>query len=241
VLLEEARRVLRLAEHAQDAARSASEHATARVRVGYVTSALPAVVPRALQALHASGAESTLDPGSPLEIIEAVRSGYLDAAVIPLPAPTTGLHVTPLRDQHAVAALPIRDPRATHCSMSLARVAPERLVVLPREANRPFYDAVIEACRGAGLAPRLVEPGDAVEQVLLGAASGAGIALLPDSVAERYAAPGMRFVELEDPHAAFATGVVTARNRDHPPTASFLTALAMRTTRAEPRSLGAAA
>jgi DNA-binding transcriptional LysR family regulator len=243
-LLEDAKRVLRLADHAQDAARSASECATARVRVGYVVSALPAVVPRALQAMRASatGTHSTLDPGSPLDLIEAVRSGYLDAAVIPLPAPTAGLDVTPLGNQHAVAALPVEDPRATQRSISLARVAPERLVVLPREANRPFYDAVIDACRRAGLAPRLVEPaGGAVEQVLLAAATGAGMALLPDSAAERYTAPGMRFVQLDDPRPTFASGVVTARGRDRLPTALFLRALAIKATREKSRSLYAAA
>jgi DNA-binding transcriptional LysR family regulator len=114
-------------------------------------------------------------------------------------------------------------------------MAPERLVVLPREANRPFYDAVIDACRCRGLAPRLVEPaGAGVEQVLLAAASGAGMALLPDSVAERYAAPGMRFVQLEDPRPSFVVGVVSARDRDHPPTASFLRALARRARKGSP-------
>jgi DNA-binding transcriptional LysR family regulator len=243
-LLEEAKRVLRLADHAQDAARSASQHATARVRVGYVASALPAAVPRALHALRASaaGTEATLDPGSPVDLIEAVRSGYLDAAVIPLPAPTSGLHVTPLGEQHAVAAMAVEDPRAAQRSIGLVRVAPERLVVLPREANRPFYDAVIDACRSGGLAPRLVEPaGGTVEQVLLAAASGAGMALLPESLAERYSAPGVRFVQLEDPRPAFATGVVTARDLDHLPTASFLRALATRRAREESRSLHAAA
>src|SRR3954447_11891747 len=100
-MLGEAKLVLRLADEVQNVARSASEHATARVRVGYVASALPAAVLRALQALRASalGIESTLDAGEPLDLIQAVRTGYLHAAVIPLPGPTAGLHITPLRDQ----------------------------------------------------------------------------------------------------------------------------------------------
>ncbi|MEA2386648.1 MAG: hypothetical protein QOJ22_822, partial [Thermoleophilaceae bacterium] len=43
-LLEDARRILRLAEAARSAARSASDRTTARLRVGYVASSLPAVV-----------------------------------------------------------------------------------------------------------------------------------------------------------------------------------------------------
>jgi DNA-binding transcriptional LysR family regulator len=226
-MLEEAKRVLRLADGAQHAARHARDRAASRLRIGYAAAALPAVVPRALQAIRASAAltETTLEPGSALDLIEAVRDGRLDAAVVPLPSPAAGLRVMQLSDQHAVAALPVSHPHATQRSISLDRVAPERLLVLPREANRPFYDAVIASCHGAGLSPTLMElPDDEVEQALLAVASGAGMALLPESVSERYAAPGVRFVPLDDAPSV-ATGVITRRDGDHLPTASFLRAL----------------
>src|SRR3954464_2514453 len=50
-LLAEARRVLRLAEAAQHAARNASERMRDRLRIGYVPDALPSSVPRALRHL----------------------------------------------------------------------------------------------------------------------------------------------------------------------------------------------
>jgi len=225
VLLEEARHVLRLAEAARHAARTAREQETARLRIGYAASALPAAVPRALRA-STTRMETVLLPGSALELIAAVRDERLDAAVIPLPTPAGGLQVMQLRDQHAVAVLPVTDPRATERSIRLDRIAPERLMVLPREANRPFYDAVIAACRHAGLAPSIVElPDDEVDRALLAVASGAGMAVLPDCVAERYTAPGARFVPFQDPRPTCATGVVTRRHINHPPTVSFLEAL----------------
>jgi DNA-binding transcriptional LysR family regulator len=96
---------------------------------------------------------------------------------------------------------------------------------LPREENGPFYDSVLAACHQAGIAPTLVERPD-VEQVILAVAAGEGVALLPDSVADRYAVPGVRFVSLELPRASFSIGVVTPRDHDHEPTASFLRCLA---------------
>jgi DNA-binding transcriptional LysR family regulator len=237
VMLEDAKSVLRLADAAGQSARNAHQRATARMRIGYAQAALPAAIPRALEAIRSSGprTDTTLRPGSPAALIEGVRGGRLDAAVVPLPAPASGLGLMRLSDQHAVAALPISHPRATERLIRLDRAAPERLVVLPREANSPFYDAVIAACHEAGLSPTLVElPDDDVEQALLYVASGAGMALLPDSVAERYAAPGVRFVPLDDPRPAFATGVVTRRDTDHLPTAWFLRALS-RITDAPPR------
>jgi LysR substrate binding domain-containing protein len=199
-----------------------------RLRIGYSAAALPASFPRALQALRASAArtESTLRPGWALELVEAVRDGRLDVAVVPLPVPASGLRITELGDQHAVAALPSEDPRSRAPSIALARVAPERLLLLPRESNRPFHDGVIAACRAAGLAPTIVElPADEIEQTLLAVASSDGMALLPESVADRYTTPGVRFVALDDPRPAFTAGVVTRRDDDHVPTASFLWAL----------------
>jgi DNA-binding transcriptional LysR family regulator len=228
VMLAEAKRVLHLAEGAQHAARNARDRARAHLRVGYAAAALPAAVPRALQAirLSATGIEITLQRGVALELIDAVRDQRLDAAVVPLPAPANGLRVTRLGDQFAVAALPISHPRAMDRSISLGRAVPERLIVLPREANRPFYDAVVAACHQAGVSPSFVElPDGEVEQALLAVAAGAGLALLPESVAERYAAPGARFVSLDDPRPACATGVVTRPQDDHGPTLSLLRAL----------------
>jgi DNA-binding transcriptional LysR family regulator len=226
--LDDAKSVLRLADAAQSSARNARDRRSARLRIGYVATVLPAAVPRALQAIHtrATLTDTTVEPGFALELVEGVRDARIDAAVVPLPVPTSGLQVMRLKDQHAVAALPISHPQATLSSISLTRLAPQRLMVLPREVNRPFYDGVISTCREARLSPAFAElPNRDVEQALLAVASGTGIALLPDSVAERYAAPGVRFVPLADPHPAFAAGVITRRASDHLPTASFLRAL----------------
>ena len=226
-MLEQARGVLRLADEAQHAARTANTRAAARIRIGYTAAALPSPVVRALQCLASSGrVDTTLESGSIHDLIAAVRDERLDAAVIPLPAPVSGLRVTELGDEHAIAAVPIGHVHATRTAMDLEQVAPERLLLLPRDANRAFHDSVVAALHRARLAPTLVELPDAdVERALLAVAWGAGMALLPESVAERYAAPGVRFVALTGPRPAFATGVVTRRDSDHVPTAAFVRAL----------------
>jgi DNA-binding transcriptional LysR family regulator len=228
VMLDEARRVLRLADAAQLATRNARDRATTRLGVGYAAAALPTTVPRALRkaAASAPGMETILESGPTPDLIEAVRGERLDAAVIPLPAPVDGLRVTKLGEQHALAALPVGHAHAARPAIDLHQVAPERLVVFPRDANRPFYDAVLAACHQAGLSPTLVEvPATEVEQALLAVALGVGMALLPESVADRYAAPGVRFVPLEGLRPTFATGVVTRRDTEHLPTLAFLDAL----------------
>jgi DNA-binding transcriptional LysR family regulator len=64
-----------------------------------------------------------------------------------------------------------------------------------------------------------------VEHALLAVASGAGIALLPESAAERYVAAGVRFVPLEGVEPAFESAVLSHRDSNNLATAGFLHAL----------------
>jgi DNA-binding transcriptional LysR family regulator len=227
-LLTEARRVLHDAEAARLAARQATGRAHGRLRIGYMPASLPARIPRALRRLatEMTNLEATLEPGNGVELLKAVRAERLDAAVVSLPAPTAGLRIIPLGREHLVAAFPIGHRHAVASAIRLDQVAPGRIVVLPREANRAFYDAVVAACRDAGLSPTLVEMADGhVEPALLAVASGHGMALLPDSAAERHLAPGVRFVPLAAPRPEVATAIVTRRHTTHLPTAAFLRAV----------------
>ena len=227
-LLGEARAVLHQAETARLAARNAHNGVSSRLRIGYMPTALPATIPRTLQRLAAamSRLQISLEPGLGLRLIEAVRTAQLDAAVVSLPVPRAGLRTTAVGDQRLVAALPVGHDQAVKPRICLEQLAPGRLVVLPREANRPVYDAVIAICGGAGLSPEFVEmPDGDVEGAILAVASGAGMALLPGSVTERYAAPGVRFVPLDGEVPAIATAALTRRDTAHIPTAAFLRAV----------------
>src|SRR3954454_21427117 len=136
-LLVEARRVLQQAELAQLAARNARDSAGARLRVGYVPDALPPSIPRALHHLVSAAprVEVSLEAGATLSLIQAVRDDRLDAVVVGLPAPAKGLHVVSLGHQPLVAALPFSDARGTEPDLTLEQLDPERLVMLPRDAN----------------------------------------------------------------------------------------------------------
>jgi DNA-binding transcriptional LysR family regulator len=225
--LVEARRVLQQAEQARQAARNARDGAHARLRIGYVAASLPASVARAVHRVGEtmSNLQTTLEPGSGLELLEKVRAEELDAAIVPPPAPTTDLRVTSLGAQRIVAALPIADPSADDSPLRLHAVAYTPIVVLQREASPPCYDAVLAVCRAAGLAPKLVEiPNGDVEQLLLTVAAGAGMGLVPESMSDPYATAGVRFVALDADQTAVPTVVATRMDSTHMPTAAFVRA-----------------
>ena len=176
-LLPEARRVLHQAEVARLATQDARDLATSRLRIGYVPASLPANVIRAVQRLAATMPvlSTSLEPGVMPELVKAVREGWLDVAVIPLPGPTAGLRVTPLGAQRVVAALPVSAEHATKDEIRLIHLAPERILVLPRDANRSLYDGIVAGCHAAGLSPSVVElPDTDLDRAVLAAASSAG-------------------------------------------------------------------
>jgi DNA-binding transcriptional LysR family regulator len=227
-MLEEARRVLRQAEVACQAARNARDRATSKLRIGYLAGFVPAIVPRALQSLVASmpDVEIQLETGHAHALLDEVRAGTLDAAVISTPAPTSGLRTFDAGELRAVVALRAGHDHALKSEIDLSQIAPERLLVLPREASRPFYDGVVSMCRDAGISPTLVELPDAdIERTLLAVGVGGGIAILPESVAERTNGAGIRFLPLAGGHDTATAAVVTRLTTDHLPTVAFLRSL----------------
>jgi DNA-binding transcriptional LysR family regulator len=238
-MLDQARRVLHQAEIAQLTARNAGDRKKLRLRIGYGADMLPASVPRAFQHLAATSpnVEVSLETASVSGLLDALRDRWLDAVVAGLPAPTNGLRATSLGFQRMVVALPARDQRALEPSLSFDRLAPTRLVVLPREANPAFYDAVVAACRRAGVSTTFAAVSEPrVESVLLTVAATGTPALLPESTTERYATPGIRFVDLAEPEPAFESAVLTHPDTDNLAVAAFLRALSRVTDRrrAEP-------
>src|SRR4051794_11496707 len=235
-MLEEARRTLRQADVAVQAARSARDRAGLRLRVGYLPDSLPAAVGRGLRQLAGAlpNLEVDLEAGPAFSLIDSLRAGRLDAVVSSLPGPTAQLRVTPLGRQRPLAALPVGHPQAVNSAVVLEWVARERLVVLPHEMNPAFRHAVVAMCRTAGVSPTLLEVGG-VEQALLAVTSGAGMALLPESVTERFVAGGIRFLPVRGAESAFETAVLTVPGEENQATAGLLRAVS-RAARRESRS-----
>jgi len=100
--------------------------------------------------------------------------------------------------------------QATQAAIDLERLAPERIVLLPREANPAFHDAVVSTCHDAGLSPTFVEVAEPrIEHLLLTVAAGSGIGLVPESAADQHLTPGISFLALEGTEPVVQTAVVT--------------------------------
>jgi DNA-binding transcriptional LysR family regulator len=227
-LLVEARRVLRQAELAQLAARNASQAGVEQLRIGLLADALPPQVAVALQRLasRSGPVEIHLESASSLRLIEEVRAERLDAAVVCLPAPVNGLRTTAIGEQRALAALPIGHSQAARSTIDLEWLRPDRIVLLSRETNPAFHDAVVSYCHEADLSTTFVEVAESrVEHLLLNVAAGAGVGLVPESAGDHYTIPGVCLVALDGPAPVTQAAVVSRADSEHAVTHNFLSAL----------------
>jgi DNA-binding transcriptional LysR family regulator len=244
VFLDDARHVLRQADVAQNAARRARDGVFARLRIGYVPDALPAIVPQALLRLRESAPaiDVKLEAGGARELLSDVRAERLDAAIVCLPAPVVGLRVHDLGHEEAVVAMAAWHRRAEMGPMTLADLDDERLLVMARDMNPAFYDAIVGAFRELDLTPTLIEStAPVIEHALLEVASGSGIALLPGSVAERVTTEGVAFQSLAGAAPRSPLALVTRDEDASTPIQSFLHELARTTHIARRRALRTAA
>src|SRR3954451_10747185 len=108
-MLDEARRVLRQADVASQAAREADQRTGSRLRVGCLPDTFPQPLSRALGRISKTlpGVDVVLETGHAPALIDDVRSGRLDVAALSLPARLTGLRASSFAREATVAALPV--------------------------------------------------------------------------------------------------------------------------------------
>lgn len=138
-------------------------------------------------------------------LVESLRQGELDAAIMALPFPEQGLMVQPLYDEPFVVALPKHHAWAERASIDAQDLKSETMLLLGN--GHCFRDQVLEVCpemsrfstTGDGIA-RTFE-GSSLETIRHMVASGIGITVLPQaSVPNMQATDGMlRYVPFSDP------------------------------------------
>jgi DNA-binding transcriptional LysR family regulator len=201
-MLVEARRVLRQADIAQQAAREADQRTGHRLRIGGLPDSFPQPLMRALGRVATTmpDIDVALETGTGPGLIDDVRAERLDVAAVCLPARVNGLRTLAFAREPTVAALPVMHRLTDRDTIDIEDLSESQLVMMPRAVNPAFHDGVVGACHRAGFAPSLTQTEEPrVEQLLLSAAVGRGIALIPASAADRYALPGLAFRPVSDP------------------------------------------
>jgi len=110
---------------------------------------------------------------APLDRIDAVRSGALDAALVRALTAMPNLEVLPVWTDPLYAVLPAGHPLAARPAVDLTQLADLPLRLAPRENNPPFHDLVVDAFRARGLQPSLAAPFTRLQEALSAVATSA--------------------------------------------------------------------
>jgi LysR family hydrogen peroxide-inducible transcriptional activator len=118
-----------------------------------------------------------------VKLLEMLRTGEIDCAILAEPFPDTGLAIAPLYDEPFMAAVPSSHPLAQHKSVSAHELKAENMLLLG--AGHCFRDHVLEVCpefaRFASNAEgiRKTFEGSSLETIKHMVAAGMGVTLVP--------------------------------------------------------------
>jgi DNA-binding transcriptional LysR family regulator len=224
VLYESARRVLAEADNAVSAVRQASHGELGNLRVGFVSSAALALVPKIVHAmrdrwprLHLDLEEATTE-----KQLEAIDAGIMDLGIVREVTAPAGLSLLELVQEPLLVGLPRAHPLANRSAVHLAELAGEKFVLFPRNRLSRLYDHVAALCQRAGFRMQASQHVTQFPTMLGLVAAGTGIAIVPRSL--RYLQlPGVTFIPIEDRDAVSHIGLVCREDRTgQPPISNFL-------------------
>ncbi|GAA5235812.1 LysR family transcriptional regulator [Verticiella sediminum] len=186
-IVAQAQKVLEESANLKEIARQGHDPLSGPLRVGVIYTVGPYLLPRLMPVLieRAPQMPLLLQENFTVKLLELLRQGEIDCAVMALPLPDTGLTVHELYDEPFVAAVPREHRWAGRKSISAAELKEETMLLLG--AGHCFRDQVLEVCpEFARFSPsndgiqRTFE-GSSLETIRHMVAAGIGVTVLPAS------------------------------------------------------------
>jgi len=208
-VVAQARRVLEEATQLKEIARQGQNPLQGSLRVGVIYTIAPYLLPRLVpvQIDLAPQMPLVLQENFTVRLLELLRQGEIDCAIVALPIPEAGLTLLPLYDEPFFVALPRQHPWAQRRSIRSHELKDETMLLLG--AGHCFRDQVLEVCPelSPGLsrmsATRLSASGEGMQRTFEGSsletirhmvAAGVGITVLPASALPAQEGQGDRLV-----------------------------------------------
>jgi len=136
-------------------------------------------------------------------LLEMLRTGEIDCAILAEPFPDTGLALAPLYDEPFAVAVPTQHPLARRASVTAAELKTETLLLLG--TGHCFRDHVLEACpeyaRFSSDAEGIRKSfeGSSLETIKYMVASGMGVTVVPQLSVAKDRSPNIHHVPFADP------------------------------------------
>jgi LysR family transcriptional regulator, hydrogen peroxide-inducible genes activator len=209
-IVRQAQSVLEQASQIREIARRGKDPLAGPLKLGVIYTIAPYVLPDLVRQII------RLSPQMPLmlqenftvRLLEQLRTGEIDCALLAEPFPDTGLAVAALYDEPFMAAIPVSHPLAKRKSVQAEELRNETMLLLGN--GHCFRDHVLEVCpefarfsSNAGGIRKSFE-GSSLETIRQMVLAGMGITLLPrlgvpqGPSGKRKAPDGLRYLPVHD-------------------------------------------
>lgn len=178
-IVERARRVLAEVEQMRETARRTADPEAGSVRLGLFPTLCPYLLPHVVPGIRQRfpRLELLLVEEKTELLLNMLRDGRLDAAVLALPLHEDGLEVEFLFEEPFVLALPGKHPLASHRNLRLAELSNQHLLLL--EDGHCLREQALEVCHLAGASEKEGFRATSLETLRQMVAAGVGMTLLP--------------------------------------------------------------
>lgn len=195
-LAEVAKDVLQRMDEGIRATRALAGYAAERIRIGSLYSLTSGTVPSLIMALKTRkpDVQAELILGSNTDLLQKLRDGTIDAAVIGQPDNAADIESQALFDDTIYFAAPANSPYAARASINLADCTDERFVSL--QEGFVTYSRFLDAFRIAGFEPQVVMTTNDIFSLMNLVGGGIGCTLLPGRI-RGVLPPTVRLIPLE--------------------------------------------
>jgi LysR family transcriptional regulator, hydrogen peroxide-inducible genes activator len=184
-IVRQAQSVLEQAANIKEIAKRGKDPLAGPIKVGLIYTIGPYILPDLVRAMIQQNPQMPmlLQENFTVKLLEMLRTGEIDCAVLAEPFPDTGLAIAPLYDEPFYAAVPTKHPLAKRKSISNQDIKQETMLLLG--TGHCFRDHVLEACpefaRFASNAEgiRKTFEGSSLETIKHMVAAGMGVTLVP--------------------------------------------------------------
>lgn len=216
-IVRQAQTVLEQAAQIKEIAKRGKDPLAGALKLGVIYTIGPYLLPELVRQIitHTPQMPLMLHENFTVRLLEMLRTGEIDCAVLAEPFPDTGLAVAPLYDEPFLAALPVMHPLAGQKEVTSEQLRDETMLLLGN--GHCFRDHVLEVCpefarfssQAEGI--RKSFEGSSLETIKHMVAAGMGVTLVPrlsvpqtalcaDTAKNRHQDAHVRYLPVSDEH-----------------------------------------
>ncbi|HMN20015.1 MAG TPA: LysR substrate-binding domain-containing protein [Ottowia sp.] len=184
-IIRQAQSVLEQAAEIKEIARRGQDPLSGPLKLGVIYTIGPYLLPELVRRNieHTPQMPLMLQENFTVRLLEMLRTGEIDCAILAEPFPETGLAIAPLYDEPFMAAVPVGHPLAQQESVTSPQLQGETMLLLG--SGHCFRDHVLQVCpefarfasRAEGI--RRSFEGSSLETIKHMVAAGMGVTLVP--------------------------------------------------------------